>query len=118
MTTVGPVGNKVRYRGGFCVSCDVKGVGLKKDKLLHSAARCHCFSTNFMLLIVNETSDTWRRSAEILTSHKTKNCHRCSSLGPIIQGIVFVIAHFFESHVNNGQLIFTIISLRYGILVV
>jgi hypothetical protein len=22
--------NKVRYRGGFCVSCDVKGVGLKK----------------------------------------------------------------------------------------
>jgi hypothetical protein len=22
--------NKVRYRGGFCVLCDVKGVGLEK----------------------------------------------------------------------------------------
>jgi hypothetical protein len=53
----------------------------KKEKLLHSAARCHCFSTNLMLLIVKKTSDTWRPSAAIWTSHETKNCHRCSSLG-------------------------------------
>jgi hypothetical protein len=25
--------NKVRYRGGFCVSCDVKGVGLLKGEI-------------------------------------------------------------------------------------
>jgi hypothetical protein len=24
-------GNKVRYRGGFCVSCDVKGVSQKRE---------------------------------------------------------------------------------------
>jgi hypothetical protein len=27
-----------------------------------------------------KTSDTWRPSAAIWTSHETKNCHQCSSL--------------------------------------
>jgi hypothetical protein len=39
--------NKVRYRGSFCVSCDVKGVGLKKEiAALHRQCRCHLFLHN------------------------------------------------------------------------
>jgi hypothetical protein len=36
--------NKVIYRGGFCVSCDVIGVK-KKRNCMGTAARCHCFIT-------------------------------------------------------------------------